>query len=290
MRLVLSPCNPPGSSDRILMRLDSAQHTAEWVRLANRAISAVAGLAVHGDSLYALCVIDGLAYAAIFAYPALALRELIPLRGVSDPHSIIVNGDGSIVVVSTGSDEIVAFDLARRDAPGEIVWRASNTGGDAHHINSIVMFAGTLICSGFGPLTNGSWRSTIDGFVFDVTRGRLLKTGIHHPHSLTVVGADLYLCESATGVVRNLTANRTIATLSGYLRGLAVDARGHLWVGSSIGRQANLAEGAPAHGVTECAVYCIDASTGAALSGMGLGLAAGAGAFPEIYDIVVLGE
>ncbi len=223
-------------------------------------VSSACGLAISGGSLYSACNIADTSYLAIFDGKTLAISQFLPLDHVRDVHSIAIDGN-AIYLVSTGTDEIVRAPLADPNA-GETVWRASSTLSDTHHLNSIALSNGRVLCTGFGPKRGERWSSADDGYVYDVTSGSYVARGLYHPHSLTIVDNQLYVCESARGLLRG----GEMPTFPGYLRGLCFSPGGEKAVATSVGRWDSEAEiflnpadpGVPAGG---CALYVATGAT-----------------------------
>jgi len=145
-------------------------------------------------------------------------------------------------VVSTSTDSVIRYTLSPLgvDAPQE-VWRASESGVDIHHINSIIEWDGNLVILAFGPKDGTLWASASNGYIHDITRDIRVKSGIYHPHSLCTGGERLYYCESVRGLFCSLEG--PIFPLPGYARGVCWLADDLVCVGSSIGRRVSKSTG-----------------------------------------------
>ncbi len=143
------------------------------------------------------------------------------LKEVRDGHSIMFH-DSKLYIVSTGTDEVICYQIAPNLEliRPEIVWRASRSKRDFHHINSIVQVDGDILISAFGKKDGRSWKTATNGMIFNLTRGQVIKTGIVHPHSLSVHHGMLYFCGSYTGEFASIKDDSPIFTLRGYARGV----------------------------------------------------------------------
>ena len=245
------------------------------------------GLVMSNDRIFVTCSSE-----RGFVIAVLSARDLTPIAQhivphVRDVHSICVSGD-SIYVVSTATDEVWAFEISRDAlANPKVVWKASNTGRDTHHLNSIVEAAGDLMVSAFGPKTDGSWNSATNGYIHNISRDLRLMDGIYHPHTLSVRNKEMYYCESR---------NRTFCSLGGPLFRLDGYSRGVTWlsdelvvVGTSILRTVSKSTGIsadpaePGSPPDRCGLTLYDLGHGKELSQIDL-----AWFGPEIYDVLLL--
>ncbi len=188
-----------------------------------------------------------------------SLRAAVSLPSVSDIHSI-ARTDGGIIAVSTGTDRILAIDLASMTT--STVWSASSEMLDTHHLNAVTWFGNHLLCSGFGRKQSDRWSSAVDGYILDITSGEYLVRGLYHPHSLASFAGRLYVAESSHALLR--TVEKPIARFDGYVRGVAFSPTGACAVGTSIGRRDSAIESIvlnpadPGPGTGRCAVYITD--------------------------------
>ena len=163
-----------------------------------------------------------------------------------DVHSILLVGD-SLFVVSTGTDEVIELRMRDTECVSEkIFWRpepirAYGRREDTFHFNGICQSGTGLFISGFGKRRGGLWDSSTDGFVFDISRGEIVASGINQPHSLAEVDGKLVLCESGRRAVRTLEGP-CIEALPGYARGICVVGR-KLFVATSVQRRVSRSSG-----------------------------------------------
>ena len=89
----------------------------------------------------------------------LSLAGLHPLEGCRDVHSICLQ-DETLYVVSTGTDEVLSLRLRGPEVVAiSVFWRPEPNlpAQDAHHLNSISVWNGDLIVSGFGRRSGALW-------------------------------------------------------------------------------------------------------------------------------------
>jgi hypothetical protein len=172
----------------------------------------------------------------LLVYDTRGIVEYRRLDAVRDPHDVLADGDGWLVV-STGTNEIV-----RVDARGALdsIWHGGGE-ADAWHVNCLAC-AGELYASAFGEFaTFKQWRgkrAVGRGRVWNIATGEIVLEGLTHPHTPRCVDGGWIVCESLGGAVSRFDARgkRTDEViLGGYSRGLAV-AGEHLLVGVSAPR------------------------------------------------------
>lgn len=161
-----------------------------------------------------------------------------------DTHDVFLDGD-TLYTVSTGTNEILAFDLS-----GHLLERIAYPGGeDSHHLNCIGRVGGRLVVSAFGAFSRREgWRNGMSkgrGLILelrDTTSARPLMRDLDQPHTPREHGGQVYVCDS-----RNNRLLRQSPGLIGNLdfpgwftRGLAF-ADDTLYVGLSTSRN-NLTE------------------------------------------------
>lgn len=204
-----------------------------------------------------------------------------------DTHSMLVDEDW-LYTVSTGTDEIIRYKITNKDIrKPELVYAAGRDRAENNHINSIHKFNGNIIISGFGKSRmENAWRTAHDGFVFNVSKGIVLKDKIYQPHSVSSSGKELFYCESGYGKFFSTTS--MISKLNGYTRGVQF-LKNTAYVGTSIGRSKkkkspifyNPADYGKANG--RCAIHKIDTNKRKVVGSLELGWFA-----PEIYDLLLL--
>ncbi|OOG37406.1 glycosyltransferase [Rhodanobacter sp. C05] len=168
--------------------------------------------------------------------------ETIPVAtNPLDLHDVLVDATG-IYAVFTETNQVARLDDAFRVQES---WSFGEE-PDCVHVNCIAMHNGRLVASMFGAFTihrgyKGETRQA--GKVVDVRTGAMLIEGLSQPHSLVVVGEQLWLCSSEDCMLhiydRDFRLEQRIA-LPGYTRGLAVG-KDTVYVG--ISRSRNLAAG-----------------------------------------------
>jgi hypothetical protein len=182
--------------------------------------------------------------------------------GMGDLHDVMVV-DGTLYVVDTKGNRVVAFEIARLSAVDSLPlgdqsitpvreWSyAEALEPDACHVNSICLMNGRLYAAVFGPFKRyREYESRgYDGQVLDITDGfvpfgdrhrspsaPIVLSGLADPHSLTATAQGMMLAESRVASVRR--GQDVVARFSsGYIRGLLLEDH-LLWVGHSGSRHA----------------------------------------------------
>ena len=177
---------------------------------------------------------------------------------VQDPHSLLVEANGDVAMVSTFTNEVIwvdrGADVTRRwSIPGE---------PDSGHVNSIFRRGDQLVVSLLGGSSRyGAYTAMVDegrGLVVDVETGRVLASGLRSPHNPYRLGNSWLVCESGPHrlsefVPGSPVERRREIELAGWTRGLDV-AEEVIFVGESAGRSF---DGAPA----TSSVALVDRST-----------------------------
>jgi Domain of unknown function (DUF4915) len=221
-----------------LLRMDVGNQRGQWIDLGFDQLVA-SGLGICGDDKYLYHVYlaspDLSTHLTILDRSSLRVASVTPLLEVSDVHSI-VRLDDELIVASTGTDQILAYRIngAELDTCRQ-VWSPTDSGADTHHINSLVVADGRLLCSAFGPKENHSWTSVRNGYIRDLTQDSIIVGGLRQPHSATWHDGQLFFCNSLEGSVN--TSDDVIAFLYGYSRGLSFGCDGTLYVGTSLSRR-----------------------------------------------------
>ena len=195
-----------------------------------------------------------------------------------DLHDVLVV-DGMTYAVATQTNSVICFDsdygrVGSWSLEGEI---------DSAHLNSIAHYQGKFLVSIFGRFerhrqykegTSGK------GEVLDIITGETFITGLSQPHSLTVVGEYLYMCNSESREVRIYCGTELIDIIPvpGYARGLVVTGD-HIYVGLSASRNTSHSSG----GASNAEVCVIDRKSFQVVGRLGLSCR-------EIYDIRVLND
>jgi hypothetical protein len=203
----------------------------------------------------------------VFDRRSLTLLASHVCASIFDAHTAIVE-ENALVVVSTGSDEIVRVHLRGPNVIGEeVVWRADahTARGDLHHLNAICQWRGDLVVSGFGRKTGPTWSTASNGFITAIRNGERLASGLKHPHSLVDVDGALVYCQSSTSTL-HLHGTDRVQQMPGYARGIA-RAGDSLFVGTSRGRQISKStghltnRGDPGATAGRCAIVRLSATT-----------------------------
>jgi len=159
-----------------------------------------------------------------------------------DMHDVLIKGN-SLFIVDTENNQVVEFDLAgmntlnRWGLPGE---------PDSAHMNSITFYQGKLLASIFGRFVkNRGYKLGTEGLgqIIDVKTGEIFIEGLSQPHSLTVEGDLLYLCNSEAKELHIYEGSilKEKVMLPGYTRGIAIG-REKIYVGISQSRNAEVAK------------------------------------------------
>lgn len=144
-----------------------------------------------------------------------------------DVHEVLARAD-DVLVVSTGSNAVVAVDAAGRES---IHWQAPGT-GDAWHLNSMIEHDGRLLVCGFGRFAvHRGWcdpdPSVAEGRgeLVEVGTGERVLGGLSMPHDPRPIDGGWLVCSSLAGSVQRLDVDGRVvaeAALGGWTRGLAV--------------------------------------------------------------------
>jgi len=295
MQVLVSFCNTKVPEIPALGLLDATTSDFEVLKLPAGLppLCGITGLATCGEFIYVVpqpfCDSQGQSqpFLLVFDRTNFTLRNHYDFRVAADVHSICAC-DGSLYVVSTGTDEVVALGLKGGSVLSESVfWRPASGGPreDLSHLNAIINREGNLLVSGFGPKAGPLWSSANQGFIFNITQQEKIADGLDQPHSLAWLDGTLAYCESRKKAVRALDGSR-IQYLPGYTRGLCKVGR-NLFVGTSIGRQVSKSTGLinnpvdPGAYAGECGVFQLSADKFAIEKIFKLGEGA-----QEIYDLL----
>lgn len=244
MRFLVSICNQRAEPVRLpgtyLFEIDGNSRAVTPVPLSDPRLDAcvgITGLARHGDDL--------LAMAQSFTEPCTLVRfstdyrvkDVWPLALVKDAHSVTV-ARGKVYIASTGTDSVVEFEPRVCE---EVFWRDNDFGEDTIHLNSVLWFQGCLYATAFGKKQGERWSSATEGYLLNLSTGRVIAEPIAHPHSATVslssAREGIYYCASTHQTVCR-EDGQILPTGSGFTRGLIVTAT-HLYVGISKHRGAS---------------------------------------------------
>jgi hypothetical protein len=246
--LLVSFCNLPVSSVHPLICLETSIDEKKAACYAppvtgsiNKQIRSVTGLTINFGTVFMLFLSDDMFYLAALRREDLSLLYYQELPSVKDGHSILVSGN-HIYIVSTGTDEVLRYTLGENEVRDPLVfWRASNSGTDTHHVNSIMEINSEIFVSAFGPKEGALWSTATNGYVHNITSDTRVKDGIYHPHSLSQTKGILYYCDSSRKSLCSLEGSQF--KVDGYARGIAWLSDEWVCVGSSIGRQVSKSTG-----------------------------------------------
>lgn len=236
--LLISFCNFNGARPSGLLYYQLSTGTAQWVTLGHPAgvlVYSGTGIGQTIRYIFHVYLANSQTYISILDKQD-HLRPVVnqQLLEVSDPHSIAVSAE-QVFVVSTGTDEVLSYQwsLTALEHP-TVLWNASDTGIDLHHVNSVALTPDKLVCSAFGPRSAEKWSSAQKGYIFSISDNKVIKDDIYHPHSTSYFLQKVWYCESSLSSVHNLDG--LVCKIPGYLRGLASLDENTLLIGSSVGR------------------------------------------------------
>jgi tetratricopeptide (TPR) repeat protein len=224
----------------------------------------------------------------LLAFTAQRAPRLVPLRLVTDIHSMAALPDGRLLIVSTGNDSLVTFDP--KTEIEELHTLVGDDRKDGLHVNGVALHDGRVIVSMFGARSEGLIRS---GEVRDLTSGATLMSGLRSPHSVLSHGGAVFVLESETGMLMcrdPAGVGEAVDQFVGYTRGLQMGTNVTL-VGrsayrihsASFGRKRKHPLGLD-HNRRESATCCIYMQ-GPSDRSFAFDLTEHA---PEIYDILIL--
>jgi hypothetical protein len=246
MLALLSLCNRLRPPSQGTLLFDLTARTGSWIPVGTDSqIMGTRGICVHDGVLYVLYTVGWWethlsTYDVTAGTPRLTSDRLLP--EVRDPHSVCVH-ENRLLVASTGTDEIVAYDVSD-DEVGEIAetfWRVSDAGADTQHVNSVCSDGNTVVVSAFGPRSGELWSTAENGYIYDITNERTLASSLRHPHSVRVDGERIYYAESSTQTLR--TVGQAGIIIGGYVRGCEIAPDGSLLVGSNAARRMSRSKG-----------------------------------------------
>lgn len=292
--LLVSLCNLPVPGETAVLRLDTGSGEVFTVSLgATIPIKTCTGLTRDETRIYVLCAdVDGKFYLA-----ALDIEDLTPvffqfLPEIRDGHSMVIH-QNRLCIASTGNDAVIAYDLDQGgvDNPS-LVWNVADSHCDTHHVNGLAVWRGDLVLSAFGLKSGQTWSTALYGYLFNVSRGRMLAENIYQPHSLKACGDNLYYCESARGSIASL--GKGVWQVGNYTRGLDFIGADTVVSGSSVARRVSKSTGLinnpadPGEEAGSCAVNIFRLSSSTVSDRLAhISLRDYA---PEIYDLLYLGD
>ena len=221
-----------------LLRFDVVAQRGEWVDVGlGQLLASGVGICADDQHVYHVCVAnpDFSTYLVVLDRATLDVKHVQPLPQIDDGHSVVRYGD-ELMVVSTGTDQIFAYPLCGMEVGGpRVAWSPSASGTDTHHVNSLTIADGDLLCSAFGPREDDSWYTARNGYIWNISTGDIVVDGLRQPHSATWYDGRLFFCNSLEGTVNTLDGE--IVFLYGYSRGLAFGPDSTLYAGTSLSRR-----------------------------------------------------
>jgi hypothetical protein len=197
--------------------MDPESCAFRWLSVSAAPQLGATGMLRHLGFIY-VCAQGNMLYA--YREADMQLVSAYAFKHVRDPHSMFLDEDGQILVVSTGTDEVYSLTLANGQCGGEhFVWRVPGTAGntDGYHLNSICRFNGERVVSYcFSGAQSDRSVDTVGG-VISMDSGASYAQGVRYPHSLLQRNGALYLCEQP-GIVRTLDGR--LYKQAGWARGL----------------------------------------------------------------------
>lgn len=211
------------------------------------------------------------------------------LPEIIDGHSMLAIDD-CLYVVSTGTDEVICYDIKEKSLENpRVIWQASDTRTDTHHINSIVEKNGEILISAFGPKAGRLWSTASNGYVHNITSNSLVVDGIYHPHSLSVKGDKIYYSDSHRNSFCVVGQPDCIFELNGYTRGVSWLSDEMIFVATSVGRRISKSTGLianpadPGELAGECSLLLGNVNQKRIVKKIDLSWFG-----PEVYDVLVL--
>jgi acetolactate synthase-1/2/3 large subunit len=181
------------------------------------------GLSVANGRLFRLSGQRAIEGAEILVYDRGGVVRFARYAEMSDPHNILALDDGTVLVVSTFDNAIVALD---RDGTATTFYRAADA-PDAWHLNCITRHEGRIYATAFGRFSRShQWQHSErdTGILFDVASGEDVITGLMHPHS-PLRDRDAWLvCDSGTDSVLRIRDGHAPerVDVGGFSRGMCI--------------------------------------------------------------------
>jgi len=194
-----------------------------------RANSGITGLAKYKDGYVGVC----------FRFPHLLyfnknfkLEDHWHVPNMKLGHSIIPF-NGKYYIAASGNDKIIEIDLEKKEFSDfykidpEI---PSSKETDTVHLNSVTVFQNQICFSQFGDL---GLENTKNKGSIQTVKGKILFSGLFHPHTTLGYKNSLFFCDSMNATIRQ---DNQELKIPGYARGLAINDK-YLVVGISAARK-----------------------------------------------------
>lgn len=242
-KILISFCKLSNPQNSGLLLYDVCCFTGHWIDLGfPKEITGCRGLSRHREFILIAFQAEGRAFISVISERNLKPLFYIALEEVREVHSICAL-DNSILVVSTGTDEVIGYEFSNKGFRNPmVIWKASNEKRDTHHVNSILQMENEIYISAFGPKNNELWLSATNGYIYNISTDKFIKEGINHPHSLSAINGRIYYCESAQQQFRSLGGEINFK-LDGYTRGICFLDRDTVIIGTSVGRKSSKSTG-----------------------------------------------
>jgi hypothetical protein len=277
--LLVSFCNLQSVTSPALCVYDPGSDELLGIRLPDRMPKwlGIAGLACCDRYVYAATQAmitaggteGGGSSLLIFEKRTFRMLAVYDFKAVRDVHSMCWHQE-RLLVVSTGTDEVIELRLHGTDVVAEAVyWRpdADQPRCDTHHLNGIACSPDGVFICGFGRRNGSSWSSATSGFIINATEQRIVLTGLEQPHSVTVANSTLVFCESRQMAVRVAATDGQRRVLPGYTRGLCYSGS-LLFAATSVGRATLRSTGDIVENPADlgekagrCTISCLDPET-----------------------------
>lgn len=241
MRLLVSFCNQPYTPRLVLGILDTESSQFRWIDTQAPNADGVAGLAKRNGLVYV--AYQSRVQPSIAAYDEAEFRLVShrPLENIKDVHSLLSRSFDSLLVVSTGTNEIYDCKVkAGEIVEEELFWRFPGTEpekGDLAHLNSVcVTGSGRMLASytKSAQVEGFHERGLVGGGIIDVDANDVVTHDVESVHSLQADGDDIYYCmQGPPGVA--ILDGPSARFDGGFSRGLCLS-DGSAWVGVSSNR------------------------------------------------------
>lgn len=245
-KLIVSFCNV-STKGLALGIYDYEDDDFNWINLSKQNdINGVTGITFSKDRLWFLVQKVGGGSELRTINNNFELEKIYPLQKTKDAHSIIPFDDGFLVNDSMHNRVNKLEVINNKDEVKEIeFWKYKTVLYDRDHINSICKKNNKIFVSMIGTKHEQGWKFTISGKILEIMENNLIYENLHHPHTLTTIGNDMYWLESRTGNVHKFSEKQEheiVLKLDGYIRGMAFD-ENYLYIGSSARRRRSKSSG-----------------------------------------------
>jgi Domain of unknown function (DUF4915) len=232
VNILISHCNTEDCSIFGLSCYDTEKQQSYLVdiRSANLDRSNDIGLTgICSDNSHIYIAVQSVAGGKILVLSSeLCYLNTIELSKAEDLHSIDIV-EGILYCTSTRSNSVVSYDLST--GLEAVVWKHDKY----VHLNDVKTHEGELYILSQDSLSEMNTGGTISRLSDNFT----VVTGLNQPHSLKFYGDMLYVLSSKSGEIKRIRLkdyqSTTLATITGYARGILVD-HSRILVGNSAER------------------------------------------------------